>query len=369
MFSSICVILTWFSLFPVFFGFGKVVFYLLSNFLLAFPSVLLTFFSQVRARLDHTCFCSSCIQSYLKLPPTERKSVYKRGGGNTLGERTCQNSLEFLHEFTAELKTILEDHCNKNRQQLDDIIQLLQKLERKPTVQSFSPVSLHGNDFDQDVATWLDEFDRIARLNGWSLTDKINALPLYLDGVAKTWFLNLPAETQNNYDLFKEVFLARFDSEEVQLYLWPQLRDRKQKAMESVDHYASDIQKYSKRLHLSEIDAMRHFIDGLLPDLQNFVLLKQPTSLAAAAAEARLKQVVSNRDTSLPDTCATISDFAPRAVEPNDVDRTLVTTKTEREISNKHFHQTSRQVSRRLQPRYYKNRRKRSIHSQQPTEN
>lgn len=219
MFTSVLVILTCFSLFPVFFGFGKIIVYLLSNFLLAFPNVLLTFISQIRARLDHTCFCSSCFQSYLTLPSTERKSVFKRSSEDTMGERTCHNSLEFLQDFTVELKTILEDHCSTNRQQLDTILKTLEKLERKLNVQNFSPVSFHGNNLDQDAVTWLDEFDRISLLNHWSLMDKMNALPLYLDCVAKTWFFNLPAETKNNYDLFTEAFLARFDSEAVQLYL------------------------------------------------------------------------------------------------------------------------------------------------------
>ena len=108
---------------------------------------------------------------------------------------------------------------------------------------------------------------------------QLNALPLYMTGVAQAWVLSLSEEIASG----------------PQDWLLSQnLSARKQQKGESLD-YIADITRVSRRLKLSEKESMRVLIEGLLPDLQCHVLLGRPKTIQEAISLARIKDVVNQR--------------------------------------------------------------------------
>lgn len=58
--------------------------------------------------------------------------------------------------------------------------------------------------------TWLQEFDRWAKLHKLSDDQAAQALPFYLEGSAKLWFESLNETIQTNYNRLKQTLVARF---------------------------------------------------------------------------------------------------------------------------------------------------------------
>ena len=143
--------------------------------------------------------------------------------------------------------------------------------------------------------TWLDTFRRLAKLNNWGKDLQLNALPLYMTGVAQAWVLSLSEEITSDLDKLFKAFQERFASGPQDWLLSQKLSARKQQKGESLDDYIADITRLSRRLKLSEKESMRVLIEGLLPDLQCHVSLGRPKTIQEAISLARIKDVVNQR--------------------------------------------------------------------------
>ena len=105
-----------------------------------------------------------------------------------------------------------------------------------------------------DVVIWLDSFSRIANINNWSKKNPLNAFPLYLSGVAHTWFISLTDDI-NKSDLgqLKAPFHARCASGPQDWLLSQQLSTRKQTKGERIDEYIAAT-RLCQQLKLSDAD-------------------------------------------------------------------------------------------------------------------
>ena len=168
----------------------------------------------------------------------------------------------------------------------------------------------------------MDFYERIAEINNWNTSLKLSAFPLYLRGVASTWYLNLSPDIKDDFGRLKNAFLECFTAGPNKWILLQQLGARKQLSNEPLDSYVANITRYCKRLSLSDEDSMRYLIDGLQSDLQTYVSLQRPKTFQEAEDLARIKDVVNKRqgvgqDQSVVRQLETIlSKFSPKMGEP-----------------------------------------------------
>lgn len=148
---------------------------------------------------------------------------------------------------------------------------------------------------EEDATQWLDFYERIALINNWTPELQLQAFPLYLKGVAGTWFLTLGDTIKGDLPALKAAFNERFAFGPHSWILSQQLGTRKMRSDESLDDYANDITRSCKRLGLSDTNSMRYFIEGLQSDLQAYVTLQQPKTLQEAESFARMKHTINKR--------------------------------------------------------------------------
>ena len=78
------------------------------------------------------------------------------------------------------------------------------------------------------------------------------------------------------------------------------LNERKQQEGEKLSSYITDIRKQCSRLQLPPFECLHHFVQGLRPDIKEYVALQQPTTLENAENLAKLKEILSLENTSKP---------------------------------------------------------------------
>lgn len=183
---------------------------------------------------------------------------------------------------------------------------LRSKLHNKPSIYGLRPEKFYGNPVG-DTSAWLDNFQRIAKLNNWSEELQLNAFPLYLQGIAHVWFLPLPFAVSGDLKELFNAFQTRFASGPQDWILSQQLSARKHNSGEPLDDYIADISRLCKRLKLSDKETMRYFIEGLQGDLQSYVSLGRPTNFQEAESSARMKDIVNKRQ-GVSDTKTIISE-------------------------------------------------------------
>ena len=165
------------------------------------------------------------------------------------------------------------------------------RLEKQPSTSGIKLEIFDGNPA-VDALNWLDSFSRIASINDWTAENKLNALPLYLSGIAQAWFLSLREDQQKYLTQIHAAFKERFASGPQNWIISQQLATRKQVQGERIDDYIADVTRLCKRLKLSDADSMRYFIQGLQPHIQSYVTLARPKDFQEAESLARMKELV-----------------------------------------------------------------------------
>ena len=78
-------------------------------------------------------------------------------------------------------------------------------LQTKPPKSDLKPELFTGNS-NEFTGEWLDFYERIAAINNWNTSLKLSAFPLYLRGVAITWYLNLSPDISEDFSCLKNAF-------------------------------------------------------------------------------------------------------------------------------------------------------------------
>ena len=117
-------------------------------------------------------------------------------------------------------------------------------------------------------------------------------MPLSLQGNTSSWYASFDLQTFKSYNDLVDALKTYFTNP-ASIWLWlQQLSAWKQVEHESLCCFASDIRHLCKRLGLTELEIMHHFIQGLKPELKSNVILEQPKSLSEAENLAKLKEAV-----------------------------------------------------------------------------
>ena len=136
-----------------------------------------------------------------------------------------------------------------------------------------------SGEFNDDVNEFLTNFDRAANFHNWNDLRKAQALPLHLKGNASIWFNTSPDLVDKAYPELSAALKEQFHSASDKWLLRQKLNDRKQLPTESVSEYASDIRRTCQRIDLPRSECVNYFVQGLKPEIKNYVVLQRPGTL------------------------------------------------------------------------------------------
>ena len=146
---------------------------------------------------------------------------------------------------------------------------------------------------NDDVIDWFSSFERIARANEWSVEKCGRMISAYLRGPAGDHFEKIDEQNKCKYKTIKTSLIERFSPADMRRSAYSTLAGRKQGKHESVNEFASVIQRVVFRSFASDVDsevvemtAREHFILGLKPTLMRRVTMADPKTFNDASRVA-----------------------------------------------------------------------------------
>ena len=137
--------------------------------------------------------------------------------------------------------------------------------------------------FTGDMVTsdsWLEQYERYARLQNMSDKQKADAFAFHVSGLALTWHQSLDDEGKNDWPILRDRFLQRFRVS--QQALWRQERDlyqRRQQPGQSIADFTATILNAARGLQLTDMQKVRLIMGGLHETVAPFVEQSQPQSV------------------------------------------------------------------------------------------
>ena len=144
----------------------------------------------------------------------------------------------------------------------------------------------------EDTHEFIRNYKRAGRLNSWDDNNLALGLPLYLKGHASAWFKTLLAADEMSFDELSEQLITHFASVASEWRVRQALGQRRQLEKESVADYSYNLRTHCARINLPRSEWTHYFVQGLLPDIREYVILQQPENLESAENFAKLKESV-----------------------------------------------------------------------------
>ena len=146
----------------------------------------------------------------------------------------------------------------------------------------------------QDLTRFLEKFDIAAQNNQWDEQIKSSRLQLMLSGQPDMIVASIPRE-QRSYEAIVTALKTMTPTPNPVLER-ARLQQRRQGPHEPVETYAMDIRTLCSRVNstMHDTDIRGHFVDGLLADIRNHLLLREqlPPTFAETIKEAQRLQAV-----------------------------------------------------------------------------
>ena len=158
----------------------------------------------------------------------------------------------------------------------------------RQTVQLLIPKPF-GGEKDEEISTWLFQFECYCRALKYTNDQKILLLPLLLKqkSSAMKWYM---LEHVDDYETMKTKLIARFGPHSSEK--WKRLKEfneRRKRPTESLHSFRDEIQTMGKVLGKSDESITEAFIQGLDNQIANHVKLENVSSLDEAFQQALLK--------------------------------------------------------------------------------
>ncbi|KAK8778689.1 hypothetical protein V5799_019969 [Amblyomma americanum] len=151
------------------------------------------------------------------------------------------------------------------------------------TPRSVTPFCADGLD---DVEDWVQHYERVARLNGWTPDQYLQNLYFSLDATAKYWFEN-PEESLTSWEICKSELLRTFANQHRQQHAEDLLHVRIQAPTESVRSFVEDVLRLSARAdpRATEEKKVQALMRGIRNDIFGGLVRNPPTAVAEFVAE------------------------------------------------------------------------------------
>ena len=158
---------------------------------------------------------------------------------------------------------------------------------------TIKPSLFHGYE-TENFERWFAKFKLHLERRRIRLTSEtaLAELALHLAGPAESFFRSLSASDKDDFDSLSDTLRERFSSKDRVWRMRQVLSSRKQRPNEPLDKYIEDLQNGFDCLELSEEEKVWFFTQGLRPDTQREVLMRQPRTFREAENAARLTQTV-----------------------------------------------------------------------------
>ena len=150
-----------------------------------------------------------------------------------------------------------------------------------PQLRSFNGEESGDGEIFQD---WLEQFESVALLGGWSEHGKLVNLTTRLRGAAYAFYRSCSREQRSSYPFLVAALKKRFTPVKLTAIQTQMFHDRVQGAKESVDEFAQSLRKlfskaYATTVHgepeansMGQTVLANQFISGLRPELKKEVV-------------------------------------------------------------------------------------------------
>jgi hypothetical protein len=151
-----------------------------------------------------------------------------------------------------------------------------------------------GGTDEENVETWIGEYENHALVNNWN--DHVKALQIgcYLDRTAKSIYETLEPEEKRDYATVISKMLTNFTYHNSSIHFYKKLTDRMQDQKETVNDYAYALAKLFKGLNrrMSEEEKIGYFLRGLKDVAIRSALMEiQPLTFEEAIQRAKKKEI------------------------------------------------------------------------------
>ncbi|KAL1914164.1 uncharacterized protein VTP21DRAFT_10268 [Calcarisporiella thermophila] len=191
------------------------------------------------------------------------------------------------HAAIGNLINSVHELARSGRELMDHVKKAPEQAEREerhglPTVGS---IPVFRGTPEEDPNEWIFRMESYFKARNVADDRKVPFATTLLDGAALHWYRIKSGDSVNvPWSEFAQGLRRNFENREYRHVLRGQLKRLKQG--DSIMEYITKFQEYTRRLHLSEDEAVDRFIDGLKPHCRIAVRLRYPESLEEAVAIA-----------------------------------------------------------------------------------
>ena len=216
--------------------------------------------------------------------------------GTETKTQTVNMALAVLEGQVQEIRNMLQQ-LNGSQGAVNDRFNAIDEHLKDLEAQSSStPVGstlsmFHGYSFE-NPRSWLSKYEAHGNFHRWDNVRLCAGIPLALAGLAETWYRGLTDAAKNNFEQFKNEFLAKFKI----VANWSDdeaLLERKQRENETVESYLADVQAKCHRLNKSPEDQKMYLLRGLRPSIKVYVLGQKPKTVEEVWENAKIGESLS----------------------------------------------------------------------------
>ena len=233
------------------------------------------------------------------------------------------SSLESDRLSLAPVYAEMEDQVNQLCRAVERMQASVNSQGRSVGVKSSVTFPVFRGDECEDAHEFIRNYKRAGRLNGWDDNNLALGLPLYLKGHASAWFKTLPTADEMSFDELSEQLITHFASGASEWRVRPALGQQRQLGKESVADYSYSLRTHCARINFPRSECTHYFVQGLLPEIREYVILQQPENLESAENFAKLKESVfagssKRTDFNPKEVSAQILEELTKAINPKD---------------------------------------------------
>ncbi|XP_069133378.1 uncharacterized protein [Argopecten irradians] len=201
-------------------------------------------------------------------------------------------------------------------------------------------------DSSDDAKLWITRFQLFVKTKGFNQHKAKTVLPLFLKDGALRWYMSLPDTITEDYETLTNAFLQRYGPDDnTKWQRTAQLYQTKQTSGQSVEDFITMLTGKGQDVGLSEDQIQQVVINGLKPNIRQFVLQNNPQTIDELRRWAKLGELtVSDENQQHQEVVAAIARLEDQ-LQALSVQATQTTWKNGRQQSKSSQQQQQRKCS------------------------
>ena len=245
---------------------------------------------------DHSGFESAVVYEDIEVndenTPYNDENIETSSENSNLDSESLGSDSSSIDQFSLVLSEDMTDQVSQLCEAVERMRATFSAQPSGTTVKMSVAFPVFRGEECEDVHEFVNNYKRAARLNGWSGVNLALGLPLYLKGHASAWFKTLESPDEMSFDELSAALVHHFASGASEWRVRQALGQRRQLEKESVADYSYSLRTHCARLNLPRTEWTHYFVQGLRPEIREYVVLQQPDNLEAAENFAKLKESV-----------------------------------------------------------------------------